>query len=260
MSQIGLQMYTLRRHMGTPEEFRETCRRVAEIGYRDIQVTPPSFFTDDEFVGLMNSCGLKADSVFLPTGKICEQIDAAKAQAEKFGVNVLRTNSIPKEMCADADGYRRYAAQLNREGEACRRAGLKLMYHFHAFEWVRFGQERGIDILLRETDPEAVFFQPDVFWLTCAGTEPSQSLKMFAGRAFSIHVKDYAIEQLNGVVESVPYHFAPVGDGNLNWPGILQTAREIGIRRMVVEQDECSGDEFEAIRRSYDALRKMGLE
>ena len=259
-SRIGLQMYTMRRHMASRGEYRETLRRVAEIGYEVIQTTLPAFYTAEEYVAEMNEFGLCADSVYIPTGQICERIGEAARLAELFACDVLRTNSIPKELRNDADGYRTYAGQLNREGEACRQAGLRLIYHFHAFEWIRFGNERGIDIILKETDPELVYFQPDVFWLTAAGTEPSVSLKMFAGRAFSIHVKDYAILKLDGAVENVPYHYAPVGEGNLNWPGILKTAEEIGIRRFVVEQDECTGDAFEAIASSYRSLRAMSLK
>lgn len=40
----------------------------------------------------------------------------------------------------------------------------------------------------------------------------------------------------------------------------MASAKDIGIQRYVVEQDECIGDEFAAIDISYRALRKMGLE
>lgn len=258
-SQIGLQMYTMRNHLKTPEAYRETCRRIAEIGYEVIQVTPPAFFESEEFYELITAYGLCADSVYVPTTHVCERIEDAKKQAELFGCDVLRTDSIPAELRNDADGYRRYAEIMNREGEACKAAGLRFIYHFHAFEWIRFEKERGIDILLNETDPSCVFFQPDVFWITNAGAEPSSALKLFAGRAFSIHVKDYAIQKLEGAIENVPYNFAPVGKGNLNWNGIMKTADEIGIKRFVVEQDMCTGDTFEAIRDSFEALRGMGL-
>ncbi len=258
-SAIGLQMWTMHRRLGSPAEYRETLRRIAEIGYRVIQVTPPSFFTDDEFLALLAENGLSADSVFAPTGQIEAQLPHAAALAARMGTQLLRTDSIPEPMRGSADGYRAFAAQLNREGRACRAAGLRLMYHFHAFEWIRFGDVRGIDILLNETDPEAVWFQPDVFWITSAGAEPSAELRRFRGRACSIHVKDYAIDPIQGKIESVPRRFAPVGQGNLNWPGILAAARDIGIERFVVEQDECAGDEFDAIRASIDALHAMGL-
>lgn len=260
MSRIGLQMYTLRDYTKTPEDYRETLRRVAAIGYRDLQLTRPAFFAPEEFAALLREYGLCADSVFRPVRQVEAEAEEAAKEARLFGCDVLRTDSIPEELRHDADGYRRFAAIMNRSGRACRDAGLRYIYHFHAFEWIRFEKERGIDILLNETDPDCVFFQPDVFWLTGAGTEPSVSLKLFRGRAFTMHVKDYAIREQKGEIESVPRAFAPVGRGNLNWEGILKTANEIGIERFVVEQDECDGDVFEAIRESFRALRAMGLE
>lgn len=260
MSKIGLQMYTLRDYTKTPDDFKETLRKVAEIGIKNVQITPPSFFSVEETAKLLRDYKLSADSVFRSTGKVVASIEQAKRDAEILGTDVLRTDSIPKELRSGADGYRRYAEIMNEEGRACKAAGLRYIYHFHAFEWINFGDVRGIDILLNETDPEAVMFQPDVFWLTNAGTEPSDSLKMFKGRAFYMHVKDYAIHKLEGKIEDVPYHFASVGTGNLNWKGILATAAEIGIERYVIEQDICEGNPFDAVRLSFDNLNKMGIK
>jgi sugar phosphate isomerase/epimerase len=74
-----------------------------------------------------------------------------------------------------------------------------------------------------------------------------------------MHVKDYAIRQLEGAIENVPATFAPVGTGNLNWPGILKTAESIGIERFVIEQDIVEGDVFAAVKQSVYNLKKMGL-
>lgn len=260
MSRIGLQMYTLRDFTKTPDDFKETLKKVAGIGIENVQITPPGFFTIEETARLLKDNGLKADSVFRPTTTVKTSVEQAKRDADILGVDVLRTDSIPAEFRNTADGYRRYAAIMNEEGRCCKAAGLRYIYHFHAFEWVSFGDTRGIDILLNETDPDAVMFQPDVFWLTNAGTEASVSLKIFRGRAFFIHVKDYAIRRLEGKIEDVPFHFAPVGCGNLNWPGIIQTADEIGIERFVIEQDQCEGDPFAAVRLSFDNLNRMGIQ
>lgn len=259
MSRIGLQMYTLRKYTKTPEDFKETLKKVAKIGIENVQITPPGFFTVEETAKLLKDNGLKADSVFRGTTHVEESIESAKRDAEILGTNVLRTDSIPNELRNTEDGYRRYAEIMNAEGKACKAAGLKYIYHFHAFEWINFGKTRGIDILLNETDHDAVMFQPDVFWLTNAGTEASVSLKMFKGRAFYMHVKDYAIRKLEGKIEDVPFHFASVGTGNLNWNGIINTANEIGIEQFVIEQDECEGDPFEAVKLSFDNLNKMGI-
>lgn len=250
-------MYTLRDHTQTAEAFESTLRRVAEIGLEVLQLTPPGFLGAEATAKLLCKYGLRADSVFAPTGGIVDNIDRIKKDAELFGADVVRTDSIPPELRGDIDGYRRFAERMNAEGRALKSAGLRYIYHFHAFEWITFGETRGIDILLNETDPDAVMFQPDVFWLTNAGTEPSDSLRMFAGRAFWIHVKDYAIRKLEGKIENVPYYFAPVGTGNLNWKGIMRTADEIGIERFVIEQDMCDGDAFEAVKTSFDNLTRL---
>lgn len=261
MSKIGLQMYTMRNHVNSLEEYKNTIIKIAEIGYKVLQMTCPPFMSSADNSAFLKSLGISADSVFKPWDKVVPEISDAAKEAQAYGCDVLRTNSIPDEMRKKgADGYREFAKIMNKSGKACHDCGLRYMYHFHAFEWITFGNERGIDILLNETDPELVYFYPDVFWLTNAGTEPSVSLRMFRDRAFTMHVKDYAIRALDGEIESVPYYFAPVGTGNLNWNGILKTADEIGIERFVVEQDVCDGDTFEAIKISFDNLRKMGLE
>ena len=116
MSRIGLQMYTLRDYTKTPDDFKATLKKVADIGIENVQITPPGFFTVEETAQLLKDNGLKADSVFRSTRKVVDTIEQAKRDAEILGVDVLRTDSIPSELRNDADGYRRYAEIMNAEG------------------------------------------------------------------------------------------------------------------------------------------------
>ena len=257
MADIALQMYTMRNCMADERQLLETLRRVREIGYRSVQITRPAYVTIEALKRMLDECGLSADSALGHCMKLDEEYDAILHEAEVLGTRVVRLDGIPMELAQTAEGYRTFARILEKGGKAFRAAGYDMYYHFHAFEWTNFGAERGIDILLNETTPEYVGFQPDVFWLTSAGTEPSSSLRLFAGRARYMHVKDYAIKPRTGALEDVPNCFAPVGRGNLNWPGIMKTAREIGIDHFVVEQDLCDGDVFECIKTSHDSLRAM---
>ena len=251
---IGLQMYTVRKQMQTLDEFKSTLDKLAEIGIELVQMGIPSYLKPAELKTLLDSYKMTMDSVGFGTGGT--DFERTLEHAKIFGTTLVQTGSIPESMRSDADGYKRFAEQLNREGAVFAAEGLKYIYHFHAFEFVSFGDIRGMDIILNETDKDKVFFEPDVFWLTNAGTEPSVALKMFEGRTQWIHVKDYAILQLQGIIESVPYCFAPVGTGNLNWPGIFKSALEMGVFEFVIEQDECQLDVFESIKLSYDFLKK----
>ncbi len=260
MSQIGLQMYTLRKYMNDAAQLKETLRRVAERGYRNVQISVPDYIAVEALQEELEKNGLAADSAFAPSMKITGMVDQIVRHARALRTDVVRTDSIPAEWAQSEQGFRDYADVLNRAGRALADHGLKLYYHFHAFEWINFKSGvRGMDILLNETDPRTVGFQPDVFWLTAAGTEPSSSLLLFRGRARYMHVKDYAIIPRTGILESVPRAFAPVGEGNLNWAGIISAAGEAGIERFVVEQDQCDGDEFDAIRVSLENLNRLGV-
>ena len=258
--QFGIQMYTLRRFMTNREDFEQTLGRVAELGYNNVQITKPGFVTYPEMGAMLEEKGLKADSVLCGVYDIPNSLDEMEVAADVLKTDVLRTDSIRVEDRFSEAGYSDFAAHLNRCGKALAERGLKFMYHFHSFEFIQLGSTRGIDILLQETDPAYVMFQPDVFWLTAAGTEPSESLNLFAGRVKYMHLKDYVIVPADTAkLETIQWASAPVGTGNLNWEGILSTARKLGIENFVVEDDMGILDPFESARQSIEHMKKWGF-
>ena len=51
---------------------------------------------------------------------------------------------------------------------------------------------------------------------------------------------------------------AEVGEGNLNWPAILQACKSSGVEHLLVEQDICYRDPFESLEISRRNLKAMG--
>ena len=257
---LSLQMYTLRHSMKTREDLDNTLRRVAEMGYDSVQITPPAYLTVDEMAQMLHKYGLHADSAICKLYDIPQKIDEIVRNAEVLGTDVLRTDSICKADRLDRDGYLRAAAHLEQCGAALRARGLQFMYHFHSFEFVKIGETRGIDIILENTSPQHVLIQPDVFWLTAAGCEPSAELKKFRGRAKYMHLKDYVIvpAELDQIEQTVRAS-APVGTGNLNLSAILASARELGIENFVAEDDMGVLDPFESAAQSLVNMKKLGF-
>jgi sugar phosphate isomerase/epimerase len=54
--------------------------------------------------------------------------------------------------------------------------------------------------------------------------------------------------------------FAEVGEGNLNWPAILDASKAAGVQWYVVEQDRCQRDPFESLGISLRNMQAMGLQ
>ncbi len=262
MSKISLQMYSMRSAMKDTKEVAETLKKVSAIGYKSVQISVPPFMDVKELKMMLDDNGLKADSVLAKVGEIQGRIDAIAQEGKVLGTDIARTTSIPFEQRNTEQGYHEFCRSMNRDAQLLVENGFrKCFYHFHSFEFIKFPAVRGIDIMLQEFDPRYLFFQPDLFWLTGAGTEPSQSLKMFEGVAEYIHVKDYQIVGTTEVIENVPRAYAPVGAGNMNWSGILKTAREIGIQNYVVEQDDFQKGEniFECVATSFNNLVAYGV-
>ena len=54
---------------------------------------------------------------------------------------------------------------------------------------------------------------------------------------------------------------AVVGEGNINFARVFQMAQAGGTQYMLVEQDDCGGeDPFQCLRRSYEYLRAWGFQ
>ncbi len=51
----------------------------------------------------------------------------------------------------------------------------------------------------------------------------------------------------------------PVLEGNMNHLAILKACRQAGVQDLMVEQDECEGDPFEALSLSFRNLQSCGL-
>ena len=67
-----------------------------------------------------------------------------------------------------------------------------------------------------------------------------------------MHLKDMTVRNGKPIM-------AEVGEGNLNWPRILDACKESGVEWYIVEQDECERDPFESLAVSLRNLKAMGI-
>jgi sugar phosphate isomerase/epimerase len=113
--------------------------------------------------------------------------------------------------------------------------------------------------MTEETDPDGVFWTLDTHWLASAGVDQVYWIKKLKGRVPIIHFKDYAIVGGAVGIEEVRKMFAEVGEGNINWPPIVQACRDTGVEYVIVEQDICKGDPFDSLQISYKNLLKFNV-
>jgi len=257
MGAIGVQLYTVRGVLGAKPV--ETLKAIDAIGYREVEVVGD---TIDAIWPALKETNLKAVSVHLNSDLFLasrqNDLFAAIDQAKAHGFQYAVFPYLPPPRRGGPDVYHRLAQDLNAAGSRCHRAGLKLCYHNHAFEFQPMGSVTPLQILMRETDPKLVSLELDVFWVSVAGHDPVALLATYAERIALVHLKDKAEGVPVQYKEDVPGSaFKEVGSGTLKFEAILRAASQADVKHFFVEQDSTPGDPIASLRKSYDYLRAL---
>lgn len=263
MSKIALQMYTMRNRTKTFGDVVKTFTRLREIGYENLQYTVPDDCDVRELKKLTEDLGIKIISSAALLERVSQSLDRIEELSGILGFKYVGLHSIPYSCLDSPESIKEYCGKMNDAGKLIKPLGLKFLYHSHAFEYFKSGRERVIDLMEKYTDPESVTLMPDTHWIQSGGMNPADYILKHAKRIDFLHFKDYAIARPEDgeKIEFVKKIFAPVGDGNLDWPEIVKAAKSIGAKYYIVEQDDCYGqDEFECVRKSYDFLKKTGAD
>jgi sugar phosphate isomerase/epimerase len=265
LDHLGVALYTVRDQMQA--DAAGTLKAIANLGYHYVETgLLPALGA------ALKGAGLKQASAYAPTYLITgnrkawagagelvpesytwnQAIDEAKAQGLEYLVIVYL---MPAER-GGLDFYRGLAAKLATAGEACRKAGLGLAYHPHAFEYQAIDGVRPIELLLKETPKDALGLELDTFWSSIAGVDPVKMVETYSGRVPLVHLKDKAKGTPVQYDESkVPHEaFKEVGSGAVDFAAFLPAAAKAGVKYYYVEQDYSLGSPLDSLRTTRQAL------
>ena len=260
----GLALYTVRDAMG--EDAKVTLKAVADAGYKNIEAAGYSegkFYnmTPAAFKAYAKELGLKPISTHQGSVTL-ENADAMMADVKAAGfeyfvvpvppMGLFKVNRETRTM-GMTGGVENLANILTTLGKKAKKAGLKLLYHNHDFEFKKDADGIvPIDYLLTHCDPKYVNFQMDLYWVTKAGADPVAYFNNYPKRFKIWHVKDMDDQG----------RFAPVGEGQIDFARILANKKLSGMKYYMVEQDMTFDGmkPLEAIEISNAGLRKIGFK
>ncbi len=256
--QLGAQLYTVRAYTQTLDGFAETLKKVAEMGYRTVQVSGTCAYDAGWLAEQLQANGLSCVITHTPPQRIAENTDAVIEEHAVFGCRYIGIGMAPGGM-ERADWYDGFVQAFRPAAQKIASSGNLLMYHNHNIEFARTGRGREIllERMLADFVPEELGITLDTYWVQAGGGDPVWWLKRLRGRAPCIHLKDMTFVPGNGL-QGV--RMAPVYEGNLNFDAILAAAEEAGTSYLLVEQDDCYGeDPFACLKKSYENLKAVGL-
>jgi sugar phosphate isomerase/epimerase len=185
-------------------------------------------------------------------------LPAALEDAKRRGFDFVVCPYIAPQDRGGVDVIRKLADTLNRAGEVCRKNGLRLAYHNHAFEFEPAGQGTLLDVLMQTADPKLVSLELDIMWSQVAGVDPVSVLKKYGKRVTLMHVKNVSKGVGPQYNEKVAREaFKEAGNGVIDIASVLKAARKSGVQHFFVEQDQTPGDPLASLRESYQYLERL---
>jgi sugar phosphate isomerase/epimerase len=257
---VGIQLYSLRVEL--PKDVRGTIANVAKAGYKEVETF--GYSVKDKFWGLdpksfkalLTENGLTAPSghygmdKFMTNGNP-EELKTYIEAANEIGSSYIVVPYLGDNLRKNEDDWKKMAAKLNEAAVICKASGLKLGYHNHNFEFVKYGETTGYEIMLKETDPALVQFEMDLYWVVRSGNDPLKLFTEFPGRFPMWHVKD--MDKIDNTINT------EVGSGTIDFKGIYKNAKLAGLKHLIMEQENFSMDPYKSIKQSADYIKKSIL-
>ena len=252
---LAVQLYTVREAVA--KDLEATLAQLAGLGYKNIELYGynGTFFgkTVGEFKTILANTGINVLSSHHTTGvgmkgkgTLTDGWDKAIEDIHALGAEYMVCAFLfPNERTPEI--YKSLPAMFEKAASATKAAGIQFAYHNHDFEFEKLDDTLVYDFLLKNTSPDLVKMEMDLYWISKAGYDPVQYFEKYPGRFHMWHVKD---------MEAETKAITEVGNGTIDFDRIFAARKKAGLKHWFVEQDTSKRDKFESLKISRDYLAK----
>jgi sugar phosphate isomerase/epimerase len=229
IKKFGLQLWSVRDNMS--KDARGTLKDVASYGYKQIESFEGSKgifwgMSNTDFKKYMDELGMTIISSHCDINK-----DFEKKAAEAAAIGMKYLMCPYKGPQKSIDDFKKFADEFNQKGEICKKNGIRFAYHNHDYSFKPIGGQVPQEVMMQNTNPALVDFEMDIYWVVTAGEDPEAWLRKYPNRFRACHVKDR--------IKNSTEHDASciLGEGSINFPKILKTAKANGVEYYIVEHE-----------------------
>jgi len=240
---VGLQLYSVRNRCKA--DLPGTLAAVAKIGYPGVEFAGYHGRSAKELRKLLDDNGLVACGTHTPYDsvqgdKLKETIEFNRTIGNRFLIVPWMAEAKSKQEWLDrAKLYNELADKLKPEG-------MWIGYHAHAHDFKKIDGVSAWDLFFGNTKP-AVVMQLDTSNCLSGGADPVAVLERYPGRELTIHLKAHG-----GGPEAV------IGEDQVDWKDVFAFCETTGKTQWYILEHESGKDPLDAVKRSYEALRKLG--
>lgn len=252
LDDFGIQLYSVKENMA--DDPVATIKAMASFGYTQLEGFDGGKgifwgMEPSEFKLLVDDLGVDFIASHANT---FQNLEEQAEQAASIGMKYLICPWVgPQE---SMDDFKRLAEEFNKQGEICKRHGLRFAYHNHGYTFEELEGQLPQDYLMENTEADLVDFEMDTYWVYTAGKDPIDYIKRYPNRFVLGHVKDKSgdlpFEEPNGSTL--------IGKGIMDFPTILRAGMDHGMKYFIVEQERFDGTTpLEAAQRNAAFMKNL---
>ena len=252
---MGIQLYTLRDHIQTKEDFDKTLARLSAMGVDTVQISGIGDIPAEDQKEVLDRYNMKVCVTHKGIDRMENDMAGLIREHKIIGCDALGLGSAPRESRGTEEAVRGFIKKAEGFGKVLVENGMTFNYHNHDYEFHKLenSDRTMMDLLLEETDPALFHFIPDVAWIHYGGYDPVEILTKMKGRVKVIHFKDYIVN------EAGERKFVSLGKGKVDLKACYDAACRLGMPYIMYEQD-CDwtdGDPFKATEESWAFMQTL---
>ena len=252
IEKIGVQLYTLRQFLNNEEFIKTSFEKLKKLGYDEVQ-TAGCKIDYATFGRLAREAGLTIVGTHDNFAEMCDNTELSMEKHEALGTKIMGIGGFFKTSIAD---YEDFIQKANDVASKIGPRGFKFTYHNHSHEFIHLPKEDGgyttaMELLYEKLNPAYTSFVLDTYWVQHGGADVRYWIEKLTGRIDILHLKD-----MGRAEKTAPCHcfITEIGQGNIWWEGVIESAIKAGVKSYVVEQDTCPGDPFASLKISSDYI------
>ena len=251
-TKIAVTLFNLRDHCQTAEDLDKTFGKLRNIGYQAVQISCIGPIEHTEVKRLLDKHQMYCCATHESLPNLRNNFDDIVAKMKLWECDFTALG-YPGDDCWSLEGMIALAKELDEIGARFKAEGLKLGFHNHHYEFVKYTDKTFLEEIHNRAPN--LYSELDVYHTAGGGGNPSKWIYDLAGKIPVIHFKDFAI------INREPIS-CEIGEGNLDWPSIIKACEDTNIRWYSIEQDDPlpHREIFDSVELSFNNLKAMGVK